>query len=410
MGKRCEYAKVFKSQYNFPGLKISGIFLNGEELVVLFERSKRRPVCPRCGRMVKRVEDVYVRCVRDLDVGGLHCYLQYPEYKIFCKCGHRGFERLDFVREYGRCTRRYEGYVARLCDYMSIKEASLIVGLDWKTVKTIDKNSLREGIPDIRWTGLKRIGVDEIAYEKGHKYLTIVRDIDGGGVVWAGIGRKELTLDLFFAVLGREKSREIRVAVMDMWDPYIASVRNNTGAEIVFDKFHIAKKANEALDSIRKKEFTKADPLLRKEWKKKRFIILTREKNLQDEKKETLTTLLESNQSLTRAYILKEQLLDIMDEHDENNAMARLKTWKDNVAESGLEEYRSLEKTLDHYMYGIQNYFKHQLTNAGSEGFNNKINLIKRRAYGFHDIEYFMLKILNYAENHHPTFGDEPFY
>jgi transposase len=337
---------------------------------------------------------MYVRSVRDLDVGGLHCYLQFPVYKICCKCGHRGFEKLDFVREYARCTRRFEEYVARLCNYMSVKEASLIVGLDWKTVKTIDKNSLREGLPDIRKAELKRIGVDEVAIGKGHRYITVVRDIDTSSVVWVGIGRKELSLDLFFAVLGREKSMGIKVVVMDMWDPYIASVRNNTEAEIVFDKFHVAKKANEALDNIRKKEFAKADPRTRKEWKKKRYIILTREKNLPCEKKETLRTLLDNNETLNTAYILKEQLLNIMDEQDETNAMARLQTWKDNVAESGFEEYRSLVKTLDQHMYGIQNYFKHHLTNAGSEGFNNKINVIKRRSYGFHDTEYLMLKIL----------------
>jgi len=83
-----------------------------------------------------------------------------------------------------------------------------------------------------------------------------------------------------------------------------------------------------------------------------------------------------------------------MDEHDETNDMARLQTWKANVAESGFKEYQTLVKTLDEFMYGIHNYFKYHLTNTGSEGFNNKVNLIKRRSYGFQNIEYFMLKIL----------------
>jgi len=96
---------------------------------------------------------------------------------------------------------------------------------------------------------------------------------------------------------------------------------------------------------------------------------------------------------LTKAYILKEQLLHILDEYDWQLAEQRLVTWKKNVLDSGVQEFEKLLKTLDNYMYGILNYFKYHLTNAGSEGFNNKINLIKRRAYGYHDIEYFKLKI-----------------
>jgi transposase len=277
---------------------------------------------------------------------------------------------------------------------MSVKEVSDVTGLGWRTVKTADKNCIREQLKDIREQDPVMIGVDEVAYEKGHKYLTVVRDVQKGIVIWVGTGRKELTMDLFYASLGREKTKGIKAVVMDMWDPYIASTRKWTDAEIVFDKFHLAKKANECLDTIRRKEFKQADHDTRIDFKNKRFLILSREKNLPVDKKETLDQLLRQNQILYKAYLLKEQLLDIMDEKNVETAMDRLGTWKQNVQESTLKEFQSLIKTMDHYLYGIQNYFKHRITNAGSEGFNNKINLVKRRAYGFRDIEYFMLKIL----------------
>lgn len=394
MSKQGKYRRVFNTLYCFRGFKISGVEQCEGLVLVLLKRSKKRPVCPRCGRSCKKVEGEYVRSVRDLDMGGLSCYVQFSEFKLFCRCGYRGYERLDWVREYSHCTRRFEERVAMLCDHMSVKEVSGVTGLGWRTVKTVDKNCIREGLKDVREYDPVMIGVDEVAYEKGHKYLTVVRDVLKGVVIWVGIGRKELTLDLFYASLGREKTRNIRAVVMDMWDPYIASTRKWTDAEIVFDKFHLAKKANECLDTIRRKEFKKADPIERREWKNKRFIILSREKNLPDEKKETLSRMLESNQPLYKAYLLKEQLLDIMDETIADTAISRLETWKQNVQESMIKEYQSLVKTVDHYLYGIQNYFKHRITNAGSEGFNNKINLVKRRAYGFRDIEYFMLKIL----------------
>lgn len=216
MSKQGKYRRVFGNLYNFPGFKISGIEQCEGLVVVLLSRSKRRPVCPECGRSCKRVEGGYVRSVRDLDIGGSRCFIQFSEFKVNCRCGYRGFERLDWVREYSHCTRRFEKSVARLCDYMSVKEVGDVVDLGWRTVKTIDKTSIREELKDIREYDPVFIGVDEIAYEKGHKYLTVVRDLGRGIVIWVGLGRKELTMDLFFASLGREKTR--RMVLARFWD------------------------------------------------------------------------------------------------------------------------------------------------------------------------------------------------
>src|SRR4030042_2501783 len=124
MGKRCKYSLVFKSQYNFKGFKIAGISHDDLSLVVELKRSKRPPICPRCGRRAKRVEEEHVRVVRDLDFGGLRGYVQFSQYKSYCRCGHRGHEKQDLVREFSRCTIREEEHVAVLCQHMSIKEAS----------------------------------------------------------------------------------------------------------------------------------------------------------------------------------------------------------------------------------------------------------------------------------------------
>jgi transposase len=249
-------------------------------------------------------------------------------------------------------------------------------------------------VADLKLRNPGKIGVDEIAYQKGHKYLTVVRDLDKGIVIWVHEGRKKETLNLFFKELGKLKSYSIKVAVIDMWDLYIASVKENTDAEIVFDKFHIAKKINDALDNVRKQEFANASPDEQKNFKKKRFIILYRNERLTEEKKEKLNDLMAKNDRLYRAYLLKEQALDIFDEQNEKTALERLERWFANVKNGGFKQFDSVAGTLKRYFYGIKNYFKHHLTNAASEGFNNKINVIKRRAYGFHDLEYFKLKIL----------------
>ncbi len=363
-------------------------------VVIMLGRTRHRVRCPCCNRVVKRYEGRYGRLVRHMDLSGFECYLYFEEYKLHCRCGYRGMEDVGFVGSHRHCTRAYEEYVARLCCFMSLKEAALIAGLDWKTVKDIDKASIRSSLKGLSEEQPRRIGVDEVAYQKGHKYLTVVRDVDEGRVLWVGMDRKKETLDSFFQELGAEKSRQVLVAVMDMWDPYIASVRQHTGADIVFDKFHIAKKVNEALDSVRRREFKDADKDVKAEFKHKRYLVLKRNENLSPEKRETLDSLLDKNETLHNAYLLKEQVLDILDEKYETIAIQRLETWKNNIVQSGIKEYEKAMKTIENYLYGIHNYFKHKLTNAASEGFNNKIGLIKRRAYGYRDIEYFMLKII----------------
>jgi len=163
---------------------------------------------------------------------------------------------------------------------------------------------------------------------------------------------------------------------------------------LFFDKFHIPKKINEALDSIRKSEFRKADAAERINMKRKRFLILSRQKRLDENQKESIEDLKEINYHLYEAYLLKEQVLDIFDELDPLKAMQRFIKWFANVRELGITAYEKVIDTMQHYWYGIMNYFKHRLTNAGAEAINNKINIIKRRAYGFRDIEYFKLKIV----------------
>ncbi len=120
-------------------------------------------------------------------------------------------------------------------------------GFGLETVKDIDKAHIRSTLKGLSEEQPVRIGVDEVAYQKGQKYLTIVRDVDEGRVLWVDLNRKKETLDAFFKELGPEKCDLVEVAVMDMWDAYIASVRQYTGADIVFDKFHVAKKVSEAL-------------------------------------------------------------------------------------------------------------------------------------------------------------------
>jgi len=384
--------EVLKELYNFEGFSFSEICKENSVIIKLRKKGKTG-TCPVCNKERRKVIETRIRKIRDDNIAKEKCFIVINAYRILCKGCYRGMEKLDFILPGERFTERFAKYICELCEKMTLKDVAKMALIDWRTAKRIDKKKLKERFKDLSKINPKRIGVDEIAVEKGHKYLTIVRDIDAG-VIWVGDKRKEETLNQFFFELGKRKCKKIIVAVMDMWDPFIKSVKNNTNAEIVFDKFHIAKKVNEALDSIRKSEFAKADKEERINMKHKRFLMLYRSKNLDIEQEKNLNELMDQNKKLYEAYLLKEQVLSIFDRKQKNIALERLKSWKENVQKSELEEFRKVLKTLEHYWYGIDNYFTHHVTNGASEGYNNKINIIKRRAYGFKDIEYFKLKIL----------------
>ena len=393
-----KHSLALKELLDFPGFKLYGFYkekdiLGKEQYVFCFNRIHVTGKCPECKRERRKYEEKYVRYIRDLNICGQKCILRMEFYKINCSCGYRGIEEVSFLGKYQRVTKRLADFVCKMCERMSISDVARTLCLDWKTVKRIDKENLKSTIKGLENSNPKRIGIDEIASQKGHNYLTIVRDLDGG-VIWIGEKRKEETLDNFFAELGKEKSSRIELAVMDMWDPYIASVNENTSANIVFDKFHVSKVINECLDSVRKKEFAKADDKERIEMKHKRFLILSRKSHLDKDEKETLDALMKQNKTLYQAYLLKEQILDIFSTGTWNDAVERIEKWFQNVFESGIEAFDKAVNRIKSYFYGIINYFRYKVTNAGSEGFNTKINVIKRRAYGFRDIEYFRLKIL----------------
>jgi len=344
---------LFRNLFNFRGYTLCDLSEDKHRVTLVFDRTRATADCPVCGKRCSSIEDTYTRRIRDLDLGPKQCFLVFDERKIRCRCGYRGVENLGFVDKYSLYTKRFEDYVSLLCAKMTLTDVASVAEIDWKAVKRIDKKYLSQlvtGLDDLNPT---RLGIDEVAYEKGHNYLTVVRDIDLGKVIWVGQMRKKETLGAFFTELGAEKCARIEVCVLDMWDPYIASIHEHTHAEIVYDLFHVAKKITDAVDTIRKQEFEKADVATRKKFKKQRFLILKRRKRLNDESRETLTTLMAENERLYQAYLLKEQALDIFEERDEATALQRLERWFENVKKAALPQFEPVVKTITSYLDGI---------------------------------------------------------
>jgi transposase len=241
--KRIKFKQVFENLFLFTGYKLFDLKKTENDVLVILEKVGTAK-CPICGSDQTTTEETYTRVIRDLNLRQKTSNIQFEENKIRCSCGYRGIEYLDFVRPYSRCSKALEDEIALCTQKMTLTDANLIWNLDWKTVKEIDKRSIQDNLVDLNTINPIIIGVDEIAYKKGQNYLTVVRDIPARKVIWIGFQRKSETLDAFFQELGHEKSMKIQVCCMDMWDPYVASVKKNTNADIVFDKFHIIKKVN----------------------------------------------------------------------------------------------------------------------------------------------------------------------
>jgi transposase len=389
------YIPLCKNLFSFQGYK--SLVLESENHIKIGLKSRRKTgICPSCSKRCSNIEAEYERTIRDLDMVGRQCYLVFSQKKIRCKCGYRGVEQLDFVAKSRRVTKRMETYIVTLSEMMTLKDTAKITRLDWKTVRLIDYEYIKSHLPDISNLNIKKIAIDEIAIMKGHKYLTIIRDYDTGAAIKILFGRKYKPVAKALSELGKERLEKIQYASLDMWDPYIKAIKEQCpNVKLVFDKFHVVKKVNEALDKVRKKEFAKADDDERKRMKHKRFIILKKKSRLKHKQKEELCELIESNDKLYKAYLLKEQMLSIFDEKKDTfeKINGRINAWFENVLNNEMEEFYAVVDMIRKYFYGVINYFRYGMTNAIAEGFNTKINIIKRRAFGFRDIEYFMLKI-----------------
>jgi transposase len=295
---------------------------------------------------------------------------------------------------YKRVTRRLASYILELCRYMTIKEVAEHLALDWKTVKAIHKRHLQEKFSAKHIGNPKILLVDEIAMRKGHTYLTLIADWDEGRILWVGEGRKYETLKEFFDSLSEEQKGSLWAIAMDMWDPYIKAVKECCPhVKIVFDQFHAVSSFNRVIDKVRNSEYRKATQAGKQVIKGSKYLLLKNRDQLNGEERPRLKALLELNETLSIVYILKDSLKKLWHYTYPQWEAKALSRWYSIAYESGIKPVIAFARTLLRYAYGIINHCVFPIHTSGLEGINNKVKVIKRKAYGFHDIEYFSLVI-----------------
>jgi transposase len=361
----------------------------------------KKTACGVCGRRHQSYYDKRVRRVRDLSCGDKRVYLEVALRRVECRsCAKVKREQLDWLADNPFYTKRFASFVGRRCRASTIKDVAKELHLDWQTVKGLEKQYMQE---QLRRQGAPRpkvIGIDEISIKKGHKYRIVVSDLERRRPIWfGGKDRSEASMDEFYKSLGPSVSNRIRLAVMDMWKPFRTStlkIEHAPQASILFDKFHVLRHLGDALDQVRKSEYKRLMGKGRRFIKGQKYTLLSRRENLSHEGRQSLKLLLKANKRLNTAYLLKEAFGQLWDYQTEGWARRFFEKWRDALKWQRLKPYEKFAKMIDQHWAGIAAYCKpeNKVALGFVEGFNNKIRVLQRRAYGLRDEEYLRLQIL----------------
>jgi transposase len=307
-------------------------------------------------------------------------------------------ERLNWLADNPFYTKRFAFYVGRRCRTATIKDVAKELHLHWETVKELEKQYMREQLRRAGTPAPEVIGIDEISIRKGQIYRIVVSDLLRRRAIWfGGLDRSEASLDEFYQWLGPKKCRRIRLVVMDMWKAFANSTRRHVPqAAILFDKFHIMSHLGEAMDQVRKSEYARLTGTARQFIKGQKYTLLSHRENLTLDGRRALKKLLQVNRRLNVAYLLKEAFGQLWSYEREGWARRFFENWKEALKWQRLKPYEKFTQMIETHWEGIAAYCKpeNKVPLGFVEGFNNKIRVLQRRAYGLRDEEYLRLKVL----------------
>jgi transposase len=307
-------------------------------------------------------------------------------------------ERLDWLADNPFYTKRFAWFVGRRCRASTIRDVARELHLDWHTVKALDKQYMEAQLERAGTPAPKAIGIDEISIRKGHTYRIVVSDLIRGRPIWfGGVDRSEASMQQFYDWLGEKKAHGLRLAVMDMWKPFRKAAEERAPqAAILFDKFHVMRHLNEALDQVRKSEYARLSGADRRYIKGQKYTLLSHRENLDLDGRQALKTLLAANRRLNTAYLLKESFGQLWSYEREGWARRFFENWKASLRWQRLKPYEKFAAMIERHWEGISAYCRpeNKVSLGFVEGLNNKIRVIQRRAYGLRDEEYLRLKIL----------------
>jgi transposase len=357
-------------------------------------RASTKSRCGRCGARAPRYDQGEGRRRwRALDLGTLRCYLEADAPRVRCPVDGVTVAQVPWARHDARHTRAFDDQAAWLVTHTSKSAVQALMRIAWRTVGSIVDRVVAEGrAAHDPFEGLSRIGIDEISYKKGHRYLTICVDHDTGRLIWAGVGRTKATLAEFFDLLGKERCKQITLVSADAAE-WIAKMvwRRCPNATLCIDPFHVVQWTSGALDQVRSEVWKNArrDGQLQeaKEIKGARYALWKNPENLTERQVVKLERIAEVNEPLYRAYLMKEQLRLIIATKGEPS-LAMLDAWLEWVATSDLPAFVEVGRKIKNNRAGIKAALTHHLSNGLIESTNTKLRVLHRMAFGFKKPEH----------------------
>lgn len=378
---------------NIEGVIVKKVVHGDISVKIFLETKPSTQKCPCCGAHTKRIHDYRVQTIKDLPLQMKHCYLVLKKRRYVCSCGKRFFEKYSFLPRYYQRTRRLSCFVAsELHQTQSLKDIAKRTNLSSSTVGRIldSVNCLRKPFTDA-------ISIDEFkGNAEGEKYQCILVDPLKHKVIDVIPGRTQNYLTEYFRGIPKSERHRVKFFACDMWRPFTDIARAYfPNAKIVIDRYHFVRQATWAIENVRKRVQKTMLVSHRRYFKRSRSLILRRYNTLSKDEKEACELMLYYNDDLRQAHYLKEKFYDLCQETKYSIQREAFRDWIRMAEQSSLKEFQHCARTYRNWSKEILNAFKYgYISNGPTEGFNNKIKVLKRVSFGLKNFKRFRNRIL----------------
>jgi transposase len=397
--------QVFRVQ----GYRLTKLETDEHRVFLQVEPQPHRVCCSACRsrNVIRRGETV--RVFRNLPVGSDLSFVIATLPRVECRdCGLVRQIDSGLAEPKRTYTHAFERYVLELSRYMTIQDVVFHLGVSWDIVKDIQKRNLRKRYAKPKLKKVRLIAIDEICIGRGHRYLTLVLDLQSGAILFVGEGKKAESLRPFWRRL-RAARAKVQAVAMDMSPAFLSAVEHNLPqATVVFDRFHVVKLMNEKLTQLRRELHREAVDKLHKDvLKGTRWLLLKTPENLDPTKGEPkrLREALRLNESLATAYYLKEDLRQFWEQPNKRIARLKLLDWYHQAMASGVRVLMEFARLLLARQAGLLAWYDYPISTGPLEGTNNKIRTMQRQHYGLRDKEFFTLKLYQLHEAKYALVG-----
>lgn len=375
---------------------IAAVSLNAEkqEVTVRVELPPgTRLACPECERPACAIKDSRERRWRHLDTCQFKTFIEGPLPRTDCPvCGVKTVAP-PWAEQHGRFTALFERFAIDALREMSTSAACGLLRISWDEADGIMSRAVERGLARGDLSEIRRIGIDEKSAGKGQQYITVVYDLETSDVLWAGRDRTKATLDEFFSNVPAKTRQQIECITMDMWEPYRASCREwipDADSKTTLDRFHIQRHLNQAVDEVRRREHRALLEQGKEGLKHTRWDWLYNRENLPADREARFEPLRGSDLKTARGYAIKENFRHFWNYRYPANARRFFKQWYYWATHSRLDPIITVARRVKKHFERIITYFKTRASNSVAEGINNKIETIKRKAYGFRNIDRYI--------------------